>query len=97
MSTPPSVPAIGMVAIHAITSRPTRWKFTAFRVPLQRPTPTVAPVMHMDVDTGSLYCEKTRTVTAAPISMEQPRLGLWYVILLPMTIRNVSNKIPKGS
>lgn len=86
MRMPPSVPAMGIVAIHAITSRPTRWKLTALSVPLHRPTPTVAPVIHMDVDTGRENCEKTRTVTAAPISIEQPRLGEWYVILLPMTM-----------
>jgi hypothetical protein len=28
--------------------------------------------MHIEVDTGREYCEKTRTVTAAPISIEQP-------------------------
>jgi hypothetical protein len=28
--------------------------------------------MHMEVETGSEYCEKIRTVRAAPISMEQP-------------------------
>jgi hypothetical protein len=36
---------------------------------------TVAPVMHIDVLTGSLYCEKIKTVIAAPNSMEQPLLG----------------------
>lgn len=77
---------MGIVMIHAITRRPTRWKLTALIVPLQSPTPTVAPVMHIEVDTGSLNCEKRRTVIAAPISMEDPRLGLWYVILLPMTV-----------
>lgn len=86
MSTPPSVPAIGIVRIHASRSKPTRWKLTAFKVPLQRPTPTVAPVMHIEVETGREYCEKRRTVMAAPISMEQPLLGEWYVILLPMTV-----------
>jgi hypothetical protein len=48
------------------------WKLTAFKVPLQRPTPTVAPVMHMEVETGRENCEKTRTVIAAPISIEEP-------------------------
>jgi len=38
-----------MVAIQESRRRPTRWKFTAFKVPLQRPTPTVAPVMHIEV------------------------------------------------
>ena len=73
MSTPPRVPAMGIVAIQARTRRPTRWKLTAFKVPLQRPTPTVAPVIHMEVDTGREYWEKRRTVIAAPISIEQPR------------------------
>jgi len=75
--TPPRVAAMGMVAIHEITSSETRCQLTALKVPLQRPTPTVAPVMHMDVDTGRENCEKTSTVMAAPISMEQPRLGEW--------------------
>jgi hypothetical protein len=43
-------------------------------------------VIHIEVETGREYCEKTRTVTAAPISIEQPLLGEWYVILLPMTV-----------
>jgi hypothetical protein len=72
MSTPPRVPAIGIVAIHESRRRPTLWKLTAFKVPLQRPTPTVAPVMHMEVETGRENCEKTRTVIAAPISIEEP-------------------------
>ena len=85
MSTPPSVPAMGIVITQERKRRPTRWKLTAFKVPLQRPTPTVAPVIHMDVDTGSENWENVRTVMAAPISMEEPLLGEWYVILLPMT------------
>lgn len=83
--TPASVPAIGIVMIQAKTRRPTRCQLTAPKRPLQRPTPTVAPVMHMDVETGREYWEKTRTVMAAPISMEHPRDGEWYVNLLPMT------------
>jgi hypothetical protein len=43
------------------------------------------PVIHIEVETGNEYCEKTSTVKAAPISIEHPRDGLWYVILLPMT------------
>lgn len=70
---------------HEKNKSPTRCQLTALKVPLQRPTPTVAPVMHMEVETGSLYCEKIKMVTAAPISMEEPRDGEWYVILLPMT------------
>jgi hypothetical protein len=42
--------------------------------------------MHMLVDTGRENCEKTSTVMAAPISIEHPLLGEWYVILLPMTV-----------
>lgn len=72
MSTPPIVPATGIVMNQEKTRSPTRWKLTALIVPLQRPTPTVAPVMHMDVLTGREYCEKSRTVMAAPISMEEP-------------------------
>lgn len=79
------VPAMGIVTTQDKNNRPTRCQFTAFNVPLQRPTPTVAPVMHIDVDTGSLYCENRRIVMAAPISMDEPREGEWYVSLLPMT------------
>ena len=71
------VPATGMVKIQASTSKPTRCQLTALKVLLQRPTPTVAPVIHMEVDTGSENCEKTSTVIAAPISMDEPRLGEW--------------------
>lgn len=77
MARPPMVPAMGIVMIHENTRRPTRCQLTALMVPLQRPTPTVAPVIHMDVETGREYCEKMRTVRAAPISMEQPREGEW--------------------
>jgi hypothetical protein len=69
MVTPPIVPATGIVMIHEKTRRPTRCQLTALRVP----TPTVAPVMHIDVDTGRAYCEKTRTVIAAPISIDDPK------------------------
>jgi hypothetical protein len=31
----------------------------------------------MEVETGRENCEKTRTVMAAPISMEEPRDGEW--------------------
>jgi hypothetical protein len=72
IESPPIVPAIGIVMIQENTKRPTRCQFTALRVPLHRPTPTVAPVMHMEVETGSEYWEKMRTVSAAPISIEQP-------------------------
>jgi hypothetical protein len=68
---------MGMVRIQARSRRPTRWKLTALRVPLQSPTPTVAPVMHIEVETGREYCENRRTVIAAPISIEQPLLGEW--------------------
>jgi hypothetical protein len=77
ISTPPKVPATGMVAIQERTKRPTRWKLTAFSVPLHSPTPTVAPVIHMEVETGRENCEKTSTVMAAPISMDEPREGEW--------------------
>lgn len=60
-----------------MSKSPTRCQLTAFNVPLQRPTPTVAPVIHIEVETGSEYCEKTSTVMAAPISIEEPLLGEW--------------------
>jgi hypothetical protein len=68
---------MGIVRIQEKAKRKTRFQLTALWVPLQRPTPTVAPVIHMEVETGSLYWEKIRTVMAAPISMEEPRLGEW--------------------
>lgn len=77
MIPPPIRPAIGMVMTQEKKSRPTRCQFTALYVPLHRPTPTVAPVIHMDVETGSLYWEKMRMVIAAPISMDDPRDGEW--------------------
>ena len=76
---------MGIVMTQEKNSKPTRCQFTALYVPLHRPTPTVAPVIHMEVDTGSLYCEKIKMVMAAPISIEDPREGEWYVILLPIT------------
>ena len=74
---PPINPAIGIVITQEKNRRPTRCQLTALKVPLHRPTPTVAPVMHMEVDTGSLYWEKMRMVMAAPISMDEPRDGEW--------------------
>ena len=46
----------GLTMIQEKNRRPTRCQFTALYVPLHRPTPTVAPVMHIEVETGSLYC-----------------------------------------
>lgn len=86
MIPPPINPAMGMVTTHDKNKRPTLCQLTALREPLQRPTPTVAPVIHMDVETGSLYCENRRIVIAAPSSMDEPRDGEWYVSLLPMTV-----------
>lgn len=77
MIPPPINAAMGIVATHEMNRRPTRCQLTALKLPLQSPTPTVAPVMHMDVETGSLYCEKIKMVIAAPISMEDPREGEW--------------------
>lgn len=75
MMHPARVPTTGIVIIQENISRPTRCQFTALSVPLQRPTPTVAPVIHMDVETGNEYCEKIRTVRAAAISIEVPLEG----------------------
>jgi hypothetical protein len=86
MRIPAIPPAKGTVKIQLATSKKTRCQLTALRVPLHRPTPTVAPVIHIDVETGRENWEKRRTVIAAPISMLLPRLGEWYVILLPMTV-----------
>lgn len=77
IKTPPKVPAMGMVRIQAMTRSVIRCQLTAFTVPLHRPTPTVAPVMHMDVETGRENCENRSTVMAAPSSMDVPRLGEW--------------------
>lgn len=77
MDKPPMRPAIGIVITHEKNKRPTRCQLTALKLPLQRPTPTVAPVMHIDVETGRAYCEKIKMVIAAPISMDEPRDGEW--------------------
>lgn len=74
---PAKRPAMGMVTTQERKRRPTRCQLTARMRPFMRPTPTVAPVMHIEVETGSLYCEKTRMVMAAPSSMEVPRDGEW--------------------
>ena len=92
MITPPKVPATGMVMIHENTRRATRWKLTAFNVPLHRPTPTVAPVMHIEVETGSEYCEKRRTVIAAPISMEQPGIKVSMSIYCNQELRRYTSR-----
>lgn len=51
----PRVPAIGIVMIQEKSNKRTLCQFTALHVPLQRPTPIVAPVMHIEVETGSAY------------------------------------------
>jgi len=51
--------------------------------------------LHIEVDTGSLYWEKIKIVIAAPSSMEEPREGEWYVILLPITVVIVSMREKK--
>lgn len=53
------------------------------QVPLHRPTPTVAPVMHCVVLTGSASLVAMMIVTAAPSSIEKPRAGECRVILFP--------------
>jgi hypothetical protein len=68
---------IGRKKTYENIKRPTRLQLTALNEPLQRPTPTVAPVIHIEVDTGSLYCEKMRMVMEAPSSIEDPREGEW--------------------
>ena len=77
MMIPAMLPAIGIVAIQETSRRAIRCQLTAFVVPFIKPTPTVAPVMHIDVETGSEYWENMRMVMAAPISIEHPRLGEW--------------------
>lgn len=67
----------------------------AFHVPEQKPTPTVAPVMHCVVEMGSPSLVAMMTVMAAPNSMENPRLGEcrvrrlpnWRIILYPYVQR----------
>lgn len=58
-------------------------QLTASSRPVHRPTPTVAPVMQCVVLTAAPTEEAHSTVVNAASSMENPRLGEWYVMLLP--------------
>lgn len=49
-------------------------------------TPMTAPVRHCVVDTGRPSPEANKTVTAAPNSTANPRLGDIWVILFPMAL-----------
>lgn len=53
------------------------------QVPEQRPTPTVAPVIHWVVEIGSLRRVARIIVIADPSSMENPREGECRVMRLP--------------
>lgn len=47
---PERVPTMGMVRTQPRKIHPVAFQLTALRSPLHRPTPTVAPVMHIVVD-----------------------------------------------
>ncbi|KAG8419447.1 hypothetical protein J3458_004312 [Metarhizium acridum] len=62
---------------------PTNLGLIHLQSPFARPTPTVAPVMHWVVDTGSESLVAVRTVTALASSIQNPRLGEISVSRLP--------------
>ena len=53
------------------------FQLTLLTPPDIMPTPIVAPTMQLVVETGMPLRAATRTVMAAPISMEKPREGEW--------------------
>lgn len=57
------VPTTGTVRTHPAKIQATARQLTERRSPLQSATPTVAPVMHIVVETGMPYCD-ARTVQA---------------------------------
>lgn len=52
MRHPARVPANGMVSNHPAKIQPVAFQLMAWILPLERPTPSVDPVMHIVVDTG---------------------------------------------
>lgn len=83
MSRPEIRPAQGKVINQPMYIQATMRQLILLHVPLQKPTPTVAPHMHWVVETGSLSLVAMMMVMAAPSSIEKPRDGECSVILLP--------------
>jgi hypothetical protein len=69
------IPVTGSVMNHPMYIHATILQLIVRQSPLQRPTPTVAPVMHCVVETGSFNRVARITVMALPSSIENPRDG----------------------
>jgi hypothetical protein len=88
------IPVTGGVATQAQKREPTCRKLTAFQgilngfhvMLLTSPTPTVAPVAHIELETGREYQLKIKTVMNVAICIETPLTGDGAVILLPITL-----------
>jgi hypothetical protein len=83
MSNPEIRPALGRVMIQEEKMKATCFQLTARTSKLHSATPIVAPVRHCVVDTGNASLDARSTVIAAPSSIEKPRVGETWVILLP--------------
>src|ERR1043165_3354667 len=91
----PTMPAAGIVKIHAHTIRVA----TAHRMPralVTEPTPMIAPVIVCVVDTGILRKVAVNSVIAPAISAQNPPTGLRCVSPMPMvlTIRQPPTAVP---
>ena len=69
-----TIPAAGIVKIHAHTIRPATDQRTA-RMFRTDPTPTIAPVMTCVVDTGIPILEDVKRVIAPAVSAAKPPKG----------------------
>jgi len=68
-------PAIGRVSTHEKKHQANNFQFKALILPLQRPTPAVAPVIQCVVEIGKPSFDAVNTVREVPNSMEKPRDG----------------------
>src|SRR5438132_9875760 len=86
-----------MVRIHAQTIRPAIPHLTADNRRVA-PTPTIAPVIVCVVDTGVPVKVTYASVSAAPVSAQNPPTGFNFVILDPIvcTMRQPPESVPSA-
>src|SRR5262245_28923209 len=89
--------AAGKVRIQAVTTSLATFQRTA-ETRRAAPTPTIAPVIVWVVDTGMPSAVAANSVSAPPVSAQNPCIGVRRVILEPIvfTMRQPPNSVPKA-
>ena len=82
---PETVAAMGTVMTQPRKIQPIARQFVARQSPLHRETPTVAPTIHIVVETGIPYWAARMTVIDEASSIEKPREGDMSVMRFPRT------------